>query len=516
MLTQMLFFNISHFALTVFSAFTFFAAGLLHLDSWQVAKSKKTLLVRSIGFFFLALATATHASSIFLPLITTLIQVLKIGGLILIFSSLVKEPIIGKSYKKIAAFTPLAFPAISFSLVPLSAALLLLITLWYFRKSTEGMEKQLKPAAVAFLFLALAEFVNISFFQSNTTNVFWSKLLADFGTIWIIHSILELIGTVILMTWVWGYIRFRLQIQLFATIVGSTLLLFLTTTFFFTFLLLKNLESDALGHLKTDVNVLQYALNRLQLETLSHAEAVAQDSNFQEALNQNNPSDLYKVTSKFMLSQGTSFLAVTSASGEVLMRAEDKDKVGDNISEDPIVKSALANLPTSTIIPSPGVTYPEVLIKAAVPIKGGGALITGFIIDSAFVDGVKKITGLDIAVFADNTRAATTFVAPDGKSRFVGTSETNKKITDTVLGNGQIYIGTAQVLNQPYLTAYSPLKTFEDKTIGMLFVGKPQTTLLSTAQKSIDLTSLGSIILMILSIAPAYFLSKYIEEQIEA
>jgi hypothetical protein len=52
MLTQILFFNTSHFAITVFTAFTFFAAGLLYLDSWQLDKKGKTPLLRSLGFFF--------------------------------------------------------------------------------------------------------------------------------------------------------------------------------------------------------------------------------------------------------------------------------------------------------------------------------------------------------------------------------------------------------------------------------------------------------------------------------
>jgi hypothetical protein len=544
MLTQILFLNTGHFAFTILSAFTFFAAGLLYLDSWQVDRLKKTPLFRSIGFFLLA--AVTIATFFPFPIITTLAQIIKIGGLSLIFLSLAREPILGKpgtniplptidtqpaqsvineakstktkkkAKLKMAAFIPFALPIISYSLVPLSAVLFLLIALLYFRKSTEGLEKQLKPAAFAFLFLALAEFVNISFFESGTLNVFLSRMLADFGVVWIIHHLLGLTGIIILLTWVWGYIRFRLQTQLFATIVGSILIVFLATTSLLTFILLKNLENDALEHLKTDVNVLQYALNSLRFEALSHAGVVAQDSSLREALKQGSSSDLYKITSDFMLSQNTSFLAVASSSGEVLMRAENRDQVGDNISEDPVAKSALAGLPLSTINVSEGITYPKVSVKAAVPIKDGGAIVTGFVIDSAFVDGVKDLTGLDVTVFGGDKRAATTFVAPDGKSRSIGTLATDKKIIDAVLEKGEIYIGASNVLNQPYYTAYSPLKTSGDKTIGMLFVGKPQTTLFTTAQRSIDLTFLGSVILMIISIMPAYFLSKYIGEHVEA
>ncbi|MBF8250014.1 MAG: Methyl-accepting chemotaxis protein [Candidatus Levybacteria bacterium] len=547
MLTELLFFNTFHFALTAFTAFVFFAAGLLYFDSWQIDKLKKTPLFRSIGFFLLAGVAATHASSLSFPSITTLAQIFKISGLTLIFFSLFKEPILNKpaadippptvadiqanerisskakspktkkkARTKMALVIPFVFPAIFPSLVPLSAVLLLFVAISYFRKSTEGLEKQLKPAAFAFFLLALAEFTSISFFWSDILNVFWSKMLADFGFVWITNHLLELIGIFIFAIWIWGYIRFRLQIQLFITVVGATLGIFLVTTFLFTFLLLKNLEADALVHLKTDVNVLQYSLNRLRLETLANAKAIAQDASFKEAFSKNSPADLYKITSDFMVSQGASFLTVASSSGEVLMRAENRELVGDNLSEDPVAKSALAGNAISTIVVNEGITHPEVFVKAAVPIKGGGVVVTGFIVDSAFVDGVKNITGLDVAIFGGNKRAATTFVAPDGKSRFIGSLETNKHITDTVLGKGKIYVGSSFVLNQPYYTANAPLKTLGDETIGMLFVGKPQTTLMAAAQKSIDLTFLGSIVLMMLSIIPAYFLSRYLKEHAEA
>jgi limonene-1,2-epoxide hydrolase len=430
---------------------------------------------------------------------------------------LILEPILHKPGKvKALVAIPLIFPAITQSLLPLSAVLTIIVALCYYRKSTEGLEKQLKPAALAFLLLAMAKIINLSLFWSDTANVFWSKILADFGVVWSIHHFLLLVGAGILAVWIWGYIRFRLQIQIFTIIVGSSLFIFLTITFFFVFLLLRNLETDALSHLRTDVNVFQYSLNRQQMEALSDAKAIAQDSGFQKAMGENNSDALYKITSDFMLSQETDFLTIASSSGEVIMRAEDRDRIGDNVSEDLVVKSAFIGNPLSTIVSNTSHSTPEILIKAASPIKNKGVVVTGFIIDSAFVDGVKEVTGLDVAVFSNNIRAATTFTAPDGKSRFVGTTETNSEVLDTVLVKNETYIGSLSILNRPYYTVYAPIKTLGDKTIGMLFVGKPQTTLMATAQKSVDSTFLVSIILMAISIIPAFFLSKYIKENVKA
>ena len=76
--------------------------------------------------------------------------------------------------------------------------------------------------------------------------------------------------------------------------------------------------------------------------------------------------------------------------------------------------------------------------------------------------------------------------------------------------------GTAYMTGlRAYFTAYSPLKDQSDNVIGMLFVGKLQTSLFDTAEKSIRLTFIGSLILMVFSSIPNYFLARYIKENLD-
>ena len=77
-------------------------------------------------------------------------------------------------------------------------------------------------------------------------------------------------------------------------------------------------------------------------------------------------------------------------------------------------------------------------------------------------------------------------------------------------------MGSARVLNQPYYTAYEPLKTYDGKTIGMLFAGKRQDILIDTAKRSVNMTFLGSIVLMVISLIPAYLFSRFLAKQVEA
>lgn len=519
MLLRFLFSNLG-FTFSVFSVFVFFITGWLYIDSSRVERNKQNYIIRSLGFFLLAFSSAAYATTINTESFLIVTQWLEIIGLITIILTLFNEPAFSPLGKKVIIFLPIGIFTSIFSLIPIAAALYLVVALIFLKKITQNLEKQLKPVFWAFVFLALAKAASIGFLWNDTTNVFLSNFLSDFGPLWLIIRLVGTLGLVILAKWTLGYIRFRLASQLFVSTVSASLLIFLVTTIFFTFLLLRNIEQDSLDHLRTDVKVLQYSLERLQKEALSDVQSISQDTVFLNAFENKNKKELSKITSDYLLFQNTNFLAVTDRDGNVLMRAEDKEKIGDNLLSDPVVKSALLGRKLSTVVTSPGIFLPLVEIKAAMPImidgEIQGAVATGFLVDEAFVDGVKSITGLDVTVFADKRRAATTFLLPDGKSRAVGTIESNDSIISKVLEKGEIFLGPSQVLNQSYYTAYAPLKTNGDKTIGMLFVGKQQTELIKAANRSLELTFLGSIILMIVSIFPAYYISKYMQDQMTA
>jgi len=522
MLTQLLLVS-SHFTIGVVGALVFFILGVLELASWSLAKELKAQLVRGIGFFILAIVAAIHSTSLDQESIVLGLQIAKVLGLLLVFASMYVEPILHPPPKrKSAVVLPLAI--VGAAMVPLSAVMFLLIALIYLRRATEGYDKQLTPAFRGFLLLFIAETLNASFFASGTNVVFWSNLLKEFGIVWIVSHVLEMVAYLQLGIWTWRYLRFRADVQLFITTFTSSLIIFIATTFLFTFHLLNNLQTEALGHLKTDVSVLQYALDSLESEALANAQVVAENSTFKEAFFAGNSEALFDSSLQFMLSQETDFLDVATASGKVVMRAEDRDKIGDSLAGDIAVRNALNGISVATVVSKEGIVAPEIEVRASAPIfttnaEGeeviAGAVVTGFSVDSVFVDGVKDVTSLDVTVFGDNIRAATTFVAPDGKSRFLGTKESNDEVLKTVLEDGEVFIGPTNVLNQPYYTAYSPLKSEGDEVIGMLFVGNLQTDLFETAESSIRLTFLGSIVLMGLSIPPNYYLARYIKSNLE-
>lgn len=506
------------FAVYVFGALVFFATGWLHLDSWTVDKKEKALLLRSVGFFLLALVFIAKATTNETDPFLFATSAIKILGLSIILVGILTEPILKPPSK-----APIVIPFLLISkyYIPITAFLLLLVSITYLKKATKGYEKQIKPLFWAFLLFFISEAIGILFIAANTNTLFLSELLKKYGAIRNLSLLINFVGFCVLGLWTWGYLRFRAKTQLFIVFVASSLLIFTATTLTFTFLLFVNFQKDAFSHLRKDVKVLNYAIDEIKSKSLINTQAVSENIAIKNAIYTSDYESIYENSLNFMLSQNASFLVITDQNGQVVVRAEDNENVGESLSDSLLFKNALNGNSSTTIAVKETSIVPLVQIQASSPIfddqnQVTAVVVSGYNIDSAFVDGIKNATELDVSVFAGNIRSATTFLAPDGKTRFIGTQESNTNILETVFDRKELYVGPAQILNQPFYVAYAPLVSAEDEVIGMLSVGSLQKELMETVETSIQHTFLISIVLMLISIIPSYLISYYIKENISA
>jgi len=100
----------------------------------------------------------------------------------------------------------------------------------------------------------------------------------------------------------------------------------------------------------------------------------------------------------------------------------------------------------------------------------GGKPLNG---DPELVDRVKTAVGGVATVFLGDLRITTNIQRPDG-TRAIGTKLAPGAVYDTVLRDGRPFRGPNIILGQPYFTAYDPIKDASGKTIGILFVGIPE------------------------------------------
>lgn len=521
-----------HFAINVFAALVMFATGWLYFDAWLGRKNIREGL-KVAGFLLLSCSFLVRGVTIdsvilkssLLPagaLFTTL-AVTRISGYILIILGLLIDPLQSHPDHKEKKGLMLSLPPINLftifhSIPALYPVLGSLVAFLYLHRSTIGLESHLKTVALSFFILSLTELLSLASLFQDTSNVDLYKIIAPFGPVWIVeHSILVLAIT-ILGYWVWSYLLKRFQSQLFMILTASILVIFLLTTISFTGLLLKNLQDEAFKRLQTDVKVLNYAIDSKKAGLLADAQALAQDPQVIDHVEKTNRVSLGEIAQTILLSKKMSLLIVVNDNGQVLARGEDRERVGDSISDDPLIKRSLLGESPSSIVTKEGVLAPEVSIRAATPIKSGeeiiGAVMVGSIVDNAFVDGVNKATGLQSSIYGMNILSATTLVAPDGKSRWIGIKEESKKIKEQVLSKGESFAGEVKLLNVPYFAAYLPLKDVDEIPVGMLFVGEQQLSVLQAAGRSIELTFLMAALLIVLSIIPAFLIARYLVYQI--
>ncbi len=532
-----------HFALNIFVAMVMSWCFWLYLDVWM---PRKTISggFKVLGFFLLTFSFLVHAFNLettiltnsFLPdsIYKSSLLASRILGYLFISLGLLMEPSLPnplktKNSKKtedsklntrsnlmLSAGLPslgLKYSVLGVLSLPIIAAATGLLFLY---KATIGLEFHLRRVALAFFGLSLYELLSTRELFTDSSNVSIFRLVAPFGIIWWAEHITLILSSLLLAKWVFGYLLKRLQSQLYIFFSMSILFIFIASTLSFTSLLLGNIEKEALNQIEVNAKVLIYSLEGKKEELASDTLVFSKDSKVIEAIAGDQKSNLAKLASSYLVDKKLSFLVITNDKGQVIARGEETERVGDSLSSNSLVKRALVGKPASSITVRDGVLSSDILVTSAFPVAGGGGVIySGSAIDNAFLDGINKATGLASSIYGSNQISATTLTAEDGTTRRIGLVETNKKITSKVLGLGENFVGASDFLNTPYFSAYLPLKDVDNTNVGMLFVGKPQITVLSTAGRSIQASFVIAGILWLLAAIPSFLISGFISKQLK-
>lgn len=112
------------------------------------------------------------------------------------------------------------------------------------------------------------------------------------------------------------------------------------------------------------------------------------------------------------------------------------------------------------------------------------------------VDHLAGLTGDNVTIFNGSKRVATTYVAEDGK-RAVGT-QASQPVIDTVLQQGQVFSGDAEVLGQKYYSVYMPVQNAQGQKIGMVYLGIPKAEIEGLQTSFVRSMIIMSILLLLL------------------
>ncbi len=260
------------------------------------------------------------------------------------------------------------------------------------------------------------------------------------------------------------------------------------------------------------------------------------------------------VLAEVLQREGLDVLTVMDARSRVLWRPGNPERVGDSRADDPLVRAAveqrrpvaataiapaselrrecpsLVALARCELVRTPRARErPEteqtsgMMLAAAAPILGDGdtllgAVYGGVLLNQRFslVDKIKQVVFEDArykgksvgtaTIFLDDVRIATNVLNDDG-TRAVGT-RISAEVYDRVVREGRPWIGRAFVVNDWYITAYEPIRSFDGSVIGILYVGTLEAPYLDLKRRStlvfLGITLTGAV----LTIGLSYVLSR--------
>jgi hypothetical protein len=525
-----------HFALNILGALVLFAVCWLYTDAWSARKEDTRIGIRAVGFLLLSISYVFHAMEVEGIVVSSIpfsvwisdigVPMFRVLGYCAVVWSLATEPLMPKPAEtsggtQVGAVVGGAGSAgglnwlLSFG-SPLGA---LATGLLYLRRSTVGLERHVRTVGVAFLFITVSDIVGLSTLLRGSTNVDVFNAVKPFGVFWMMTHALLIVGFVLLERWVFGYLLKRFETQLFIIYTTTVVVIYLIITVVFTGLLVGNVTSITKGHLETDARVLSYAIESRKNEALSLAHILASDQQVVTALESGKRQAIADITARQLESSNQSYVIVVNVNGQVVARGDDAQKYGDSLSGDPIVIKSLAKTDSTGVVVSDGVMAPELSVRAATPIVKNdtviGVAIVGTVLDTTFVDGLKRSTGLEATLYgADMKVSASTMTTADGVTRPLGVILTDKNVRSAVIGQSKPYTGAITFLSRSMYASFLPIQNVEKTTIGMVSIAKSQLAVLALAGQSIQLTFIIAAILILFSVIPAYFIARFMTRQL--
>ncbi len=270
----------------------------------------------------------------------------------------------------------------------------------------------------------------------------------------------------------------------------------------------------------------------------------------QEAIKTDKKDMLMRALSRVRDESGLDILTLTDDQGKVIIRTRNPKIVGDDQSQDEIVRQALKKralaypqivsreellkesadlaeqayiefIETPKAAPRPeNKETSGLMLKAASSVVDQnnislGVLYGGILLNRNFeiVDRVKELVykeekyrGRDIGtatIFQNDLRISTNVKNEKGE-RAIGT-RISKEVNDAVLVEGKTWNERAFVVIDWYQTAYEPIKNIDGKIIGILYVGMLEKPYIATTQRVMFTFSIMALLCVVLLLIILYF-----------
>jgi methyl-accepting chemotaxis protein len=142
-------------------------------------------------------------------------------------------------------------------------------------------------------------------------------------------------------------------------------------------------------------------------------------------------------------------------------------------------------------------------------ISDGKLLVDGHVLngDLSTVDKVKSLVGGTCTIFMKDLRVATNVMKPDG-TRAVGTQLARNDAYSAIFDRKAPYRGEAQILDEPYMTAYDPIVGPGGELVGILYVGFKKADFLKSAHATFLTIIYSTLLVAALGILASFLVAR--------
>jgi methyl-accepting chemotaxis protein len=231
-----------------------------------------------------------------------------------------------------------------------------------------------------------------------------------------------------------------------------------------------SLIQDAKDKAALSVHSFEFMLREEMERTALMRDHLADNPTIAYALRAKSASDIYAETERFVNVSGLDVVTFIAADGTVVARAHDMGNVGDNASNAPDFREAMAGGKYEWLMEGMSLRFGY---YCGAPIRIGNEIVgmvrvAKSLVTPSVVDRIKEMFGVETTIFAGKTRVNTTLSS--GGERMIG-SDALPEIARAVLEMGGEFSDQVELFGKKYIAHYAPLRDGSGGVKGMIFVG---------------------------------------------
>lgn len=461
-MSKFLFFSNIQLGVELVGAIVFFIAAWLFFEAYLIKRDRFSIL-RALGFFLLSVSQVIRA-------VGDESTLLYFVGIAFVFLSYLQEKLPAKPDHAFLFALPLGaqdWP---------QAILLAALVFVFYRRYFKDIDRQIKWMGIGFGFLTVSSF--ISLFAG-----------ADAGAVFLAEYTVRLFAFLSIALWAWLFLSLRMKEEVLIVFISISLFMALVVTTTFSAFFLQRIERETERSLGTNTKVLSFYVESLKNKALAAAQIIAGNEDFVSAVKTRDSGEISKVGEELMRATGQQFLTVASKNGAVFFKANFPTVQEENVSEERIAVEALEGRPAVTVAQS-GVE--GFSVRAAAPIfdegRVAGVVVTGILLNNAFADDLKKVSGFEATVFSGGKVAASSLFT----------------LGEVIDVSQEEFVGATKLFDQEVVGAFLPVRNFEEKISGVLSLTTTPGELLRSARTTNRLTLVVVFLIVLAFLVPLY------------